>query len=471
MERCQVSRLIVVSNRVNPPSGKRSGSEGGLAMALSAALRQYSGLWFGWSGETVPEFTGDLNRQTVAGVEVATVDLEETDYQEYYNGFANRTLWPLFHYRIDLAAFDRAFGKGYDRVNRLFAQTLAPLIRPGDRIWVHDYHLIPLARELRQLGVKNPIGFFLHIPWPARRLFIALPRHQQLVRALFDYDLIGFQTEDHLDAFQEYVRHEVEGRLLPDDRLEAFGRTVRARAYPIGIDAEEFLEGARSPAARRSFERVFVSAAGRAVMIGVDRLDYTKGLEERLQGYEQFLADHPDWHRNVFLLQVAPPSRGEVGEYQEIRTRLDGLAGRLNGAYADVDWSPIRYVNKGYRRDELAGMYRAARVGLVTPLRDGMNLVAKEFVAAQRPEDPGVLILSQFAGAALQLKDALVVNPYSQEDVADAIHRGLTMGKAERLRRWETLMGEVTTRTVVAWRDAFVRDLSAVGADPAQGAA
>lgn len=462
-----MSRLIVVSNRVNPPSGKRSGSEGGLAMALSAALRKYKGLWFGWSGETVPQFTGELQRHSVSGVDVATVDLEETDFQEYYNGFANRTLWPLFHYRIDLAAFDRSFGTGYERVNRLFAETLAPLIEPGDRIWVHDYHLIPLARELRKQGVKNPIGFFLHIPWPARRLFIALPRHWQLVRALFDYDLLGFQTEDHLDAFEEYVRYEAEGGVEPGGILSAYGRKLRARAYPIGIDAEEFLAATRSPAARRSFERVFVSAAGRSVMIGVDRLDYTKGLEERLQGYEQFLADHPDWHRNVFLLQVAPPSRGEVGEYQEIRARLDALAGRINGAYADVDWSPIRYVNKGYRRDELAGMYRAARLGLVTPLRDGMNLVAKEFVAAQREDDPGVLILSQFAGAALQLKDALIVNPYSQEDVADAILRGLNMEKAERVRRWQALMHDVTNRSVTAWRDAFVADLDGVARQPA----
>ncbi len=462
MEGRALSRLIVVSNRVNPPSGKTSGSEGGLAMALAAALRQYKGLWFGWSGQTVPEFTGELNRQTVGGVSTATVDLEETDYQEYYNGFANRTLWPLFHYRIDLAAFDRTFGTGYERVNRLFAETLRPLIEPGDRIWVHDYHLIPLARELRRLGVTNPIGFFLHIPWPARQLFIALPRHRRLVEAMFQYDLLGFQTEEHLEAFQGYVQYEVDGRCEPDDRLTAFGRTLRAAAYPIGIDAPEFIKASRSATARRNFERVFVSAAGRAVMVGVDRLDYTKGLEERLNGYQQFLAGHPDWHRNVFLLQIAPPSRGEVAEYQDMRGRLDALAGHINGAYADVDWAPIRYVNKGYRRDELAGVYRAARVGLVTPLRDGMNLVAKEYVAAQRADDPGVLVLSRFAGSAVQMRDAIVVNPYSVEDMGEALHQALTMSREERIRRWETLMHGVTTHDVAAWRDAFVGDLEAV---------
>ena len=459
-----MSRLIVVSNRVNPPAGKSSGAEGGLAMALAAALRRYSGLWFGWSGQTTDAFTGALNTQTVAGVTTVTVDLEETDFQEYYNGFANRTLWPLFHYRIDLAAFDRAFGTGYERVNKLFAETLRPLIQPGDRVWVHDYHLIPLARELRRLGVDNPIGFFLHIPWPARQLFIALPRHRRLVEALFQYDLLGFQTEEHLEAFQGYVTNEGEGRCEPDGRLTAFGRTLKASAYPIGIDTPEFVKASRSAAARRNFERVFVSAAGRSVMVGVDRLDYTKGLEERLSGYEQFLADHPRWRREVFLLQIAPPSRGEVAEYQDMRARIDALAGRINGAYADVDWAPIRYVNKGYKRDELAGVYRAARVGLVTPLRDGMNLVAKEYVAAQRPEDPGVLVLSQFAGAALQLREALVINPFSQEDVADALHRALSMPLEERRRRWEALMAEVTTNDVAAWRDRFVGDLEAVRA-------
>jgi trehalose 6-phosphate synthase len=457
-----MSRLIVVSNRVSPPGGKGGpANQGGLAMALSAALREYSGLWFGWSGEITPKFTGELNTQTVDGVTVATVDLEQTDFDEYYNGFANRTLWPLFHYRIDLAMFDRAFGEGYDRVNTLFAETLAPLIEPGDVIWVHDYHLIPLARELRKLEVKNPIGFFLHIPWPARRLFIALPRHQRFVRALFDYDLLGFQTEDHREAFEEYVVREVDGS-AEGDRLTAFGQTVRAAAYPIGIDAGAFAHATRSPAARTAFERVFVSAAGRSVIVGVDRLDYSKGLEDRLLGYERFLKSYPDWRRNVFLLQIAPPSREAVDEYAEMRARLEAQVGRINGAYADIDWSPIRYVNQGYARDELAGTYRGSRVGLVTPLRDGMNLVAKEYVAAQRPDDPGVLILSQFAGAAAQMRDALIINPFSQEDLAEALDRGLAMPKPERIRRWETLMQGVTTQDVTAWRDAFVADLSAV---------
>jgi trehalose 6-phosphate synthase len=258
------------------------------------------------------------------------------------------------------------------------------------------------------------------------------------------------------------VEHVIDGRCEPGSRLSAFGRTVRAAAYPIGIDAKAYVKASRSQGAQTSFDRVFVSAGGRKVIVGVDRLDYSKGLEDRLLGYERFLNTFPDWRRNVFLLQIAPPSRESVDEYVEMRARLEANIGRINGAFAEVDWQPVRYVNQGYARDELAGVYRAARVGLVTPLRDGMNLVAKEYVAAQRADDPGVLILSQFAGAALQMKEALVINPFSQEDLAEALDRALSMSRGERVRRWETLMHGVSTQDVTAWRDAFVHDLQSV---------
>ena len=455
-----MSRLIVISNRVTPPAGKGEESVGGLAMALAAALREYSGIWFGWSGRTTAEFTGQIQMQRAEGVTVATVDLEEADYQEYYNGFANKTLWPLFHYRVDLAAYDRAFGEGYDRVNRRFAETVRPLIEPDDLIWVHDYHLIPLARELRRLGLKNRIGFFLHVPWPAHQLMTTLPRHRQLVQALFDYDLVGFQTSEYLQAFEEYVLAEADGERLPGGRLRAFGRTVHAGAFPIGIDVADFKEMLRTSRARRTHDIMAAHTVFRSLILGVDRLDYSKGLEERFLGFERFLADNPELRREVLMLQVAPVSREAVEAYQEIRARLDALSGRINGEYADMDWAPIRYVNRNYRRDELAGLYRAARVGLVTPLRDGMNLVAKEYVAAQNPEDPGVLILSRFAGAANQLKDALIINPNSPEEISEALKRALTMDKAERIRRWRALFESVQREDVTAWRDAFVQALA-----------
>jgi trehalose 6-phosphate synthase len=467
-----MSRLIVVSNRVSPPAARGEETVGGLAMALSAALREYSGVWFGWSGETTPQFTGEMHTQTADGVTVATVDLEEADVQEYYNGYANKTLWPLFHYRVDLTEYDRSFGEGYGRVNRRFAETLAPLIEEGDLIWVQDYHLIPLARELRALGVKNRIGFFLHIPWPAHQLVVTLPRHRQLVESLFHYDLIGFQTPEHLQAFQGYVVNEAGGAVLDDGVLRCFGRSVRGGAFPIGIDADNFAQMLESREAMRSYDIMAAHSVFRSMIVGVDRLDYSKGLEERLLGYERLLVDHPEFRRQVLLLQIAPVSRDTVEAYQDLRGRLDAQIGRINGAYGDMDWAPIRYVNKNYRRDELAGIYRAAKVGLVTPLRDGMNLVAKEYVAAQDPADPGVLILSRFAGSALQMREALVINPYSPEELSDALKRALTMPREERIQRWQALYACVQDEDVTAWRDAYVRALSGEDEDddaPARG--
>jgi trehalose 6-phosphate synthase len=450
-------RLIAISNRVGV-TDSGGASQGGLAIALAAALRKYNGIWFGWSGETVERFTGRLAIRRVAGITMATVDLEERDRQEYYNGYANRTLWPLFHYRVDLSTNERSFDEGYARVNARFAETVLPLLEPDDFIWVHDYHLIPLAQELRRRGVANPIGFFLHVPWPSRRLFSTLPHHRELARSLLEYDLIGFQTEDSRGAFQEYVVNELKGA-IEDDVIEALGRRAHVGVFPIGLDVDAFLEAAASDAAQTWRKRMRASLAGRRMIIGVDRLDYSKGLEERFLAYEQFLADAPDAQEQVFLLQIATPSRDEVPAYQEIRARLDAESGRINGAYATVDWVPIRYVNRPYRRDELAGIYRAASIGLVTPLRDGMNLVAKEYVAAQDPADPGVLILSRFAGAAEQMSEALIVNPFSREEVSDAIRRGLTMSRSERKRRWERLFEGVRTGDVSAWRDSFVQAL------------
>ncbi len=455
-----MSRLIVVSNRVNPPSGKGEETVGGLAMALSAALREYSGLWFGWSGRTVPEFTGRLDMQSVDGVTTAMVDLEEADYDEYYNGYANKTLWPLFHYRQDLTAYDRAYGAGYERVNKRFAETLRPLIEPDDLIWIHDYHLIPLARELRRLGVTNRIGFFLHIPWPAHQLVITLPNHRKLVEAMFECDVLGFQTAEYLHAFEEYVTTEARGEVVRPGFLRAFGHEVQVGAFPIGIDAADFARMLKTPRAHRMYDLMSASTVFRHLIVGVDRLDYSKGLEERFLGFERFLATHPSLRREVLMLQIAPVSREGVEAYQEIRARLDALSGRINGEYADIDWAPVRYVNQNYRRDELGGIYRAARVGLVTPLRDGMNLVAKEYVAAQNPDDPGVLILSRFAGAAGQMREAILVNPNSPEELAEALKQALAMDKAERIRRWSALFDNVQRHDVTAWRDAFVLALA-----------
>jgi trehalose 6-phosphate synthase len=453
-----LSRLIVISNRVSAPKGSNGGAQGGLAVAMAAALRDNGGLWFGWSGELTDEFTGHINFQRNHGVTTATVDLEEQDVQEYYDGYANRTLWPLFHYRIDLAEFERDFAGGYQRTNQRFADTVRPLIEPDDLVWVQDYHMFPLGQELRQRGCNNRIGFFLHIPWPPRRLLATLPNVNALVETMFAYDVIGFHTEEWLESFCDFAVAEM-GATIADGIATLGDRSVRLVACPIGIDAKEFAGMAGSVQAKLAFRRMRDSAVGRDMIVGVDRLDYSKGLEERFLGYERFLVEHPEERKEVFLLQIAPPSRVSVESYQRIRSTLEQLSGRINGEYADVDWVPIRYVNQGYPRDQLAGIYRAARIGLITPLRDGMNLVAKEYVAAQDPADPGVLVLSQFAGAAAQMPDALLVNPFSAEEVSDALLRALKMPKDERIGRWEAMMHGIQEHDVTWWCRTFLTAL------------
>jgi trehalose 6-phosphate synthase len=288
-----------------------------------------------------------------------------------------------------------------------------------------------------------------------------LPHHRRLVESMFDFDLLGFQTREWLGLFQRYVEVEAGGKVRADGRVEAFGRSVQTGAFPIGIDVDGFLAARDSPLGRRTYDRMSASAAFRSMIVGVDRLDYSKGLEQRLLGYEQFLEDNPELRGEVFLLQVTPISRDEVDTYQDMRVRLEALAGRVNGAYADMDWQPIRYLNRTFRRDQLAGIYRAAKAGLVTPLRDGMNLVAKEYVAAQDPEDPGVLILSRFAGAAEQMGEALLVNPFSREELSEAIQKALTMPREERIRKWKALMKVVRDTDVARWRDDYVQALMA----------
>ena len=461
MESYPLSRLIVISNRVTAPTGSNSGAQGGLAVAMAAALRENGGLWFGWSGEQTEHFTGHINFQRGEGVTTATVDLEEQDVEEYYDGYANRTLWPLFHYRIDLAEYERDFAGGYKRTNQRFADTVRPLIEPDDLVWIQDYHMFPLGAELRKRGCANRIGFFLHIPWPPRRLLGTLPNARELVESLFAYDLIGFHTEEWLESFCDFARQDM-GATIEDNVARLGDRSVRLMACPIGIDAAAFADMSKSVPARLAYRRMRDSADGRDMIVGVDRLDYSKGLEERFLGYERFLNEHPEERKEVFLLQIAPPSRVSVESYQRIRQSLEGLSGRINGAYADVDWVPIRYVNQGYPRDQLAGIYRAAKIGLVTPLRDGMTLVAKEYVAAQDPEDPGVLVLSRFAGAAEQMPDALLVNPYSAEEMSDAIYQALRMPRDERVRRWERLMAGVQETDVTWWADRFLSALEKV---------
>lgn len=452
-----MSRLVVISNRVALPKNARAG---GLASAMQAALAESGGLWFGWSGRLVEESERTLERRSAGRVDYALLDLTRADYDEYYLGFANRTLWPLLHFRQALLDYNRADFAGYQRVNHLFAEHVARLLRPGDRVWVHDYHLIPLGAELRKLGVDAQIGFFLHIPLPPRDLLAALPHHEHLFSTLAAYDLVGVQTEADLNSLLAYFRDEYAARTVGGSSLRLpNGRRFRAGVFPIGIDTERVARQAERAAGSAATQRLITSLERRRLAIGVDRLDYSKGLPQRFEAFARFLSQHPEWRSKLSLLQIAPPSREDVPEYRELRSRLERLAGATNGRYAEPDWVPIRYVNRSFQQETLAGFYRSAHVGLVTPLRDGMNLVAKEFVAAQAADDPGVLVLSTLAGSARELPQAILINPHDPDDIVEALEAALSMPLAERRERWSAMIEHLRRHDITAWRNAFLQAL------------
>jgi trehalose 6-phosphate synthase len=456
-------RLVVVSNRVTPSAGAKPDS-GGLAVAIRAALQQRGGIWFGWSGEVRDTVLAEPGITADGALTFATLDLSQKDFDEYYIGYANRVLWPLFHFRSSLVQFSRRDLSGYLRVNRMFARALAPMLSPHDLVWVHDYHLIPLAEELRKLDRTEPIGFFLHTPFPAAELLRVLPNHQDLMRSLCAYDLVGFQTRSDLDGFRDYLLRWAGGEELERGTLRAFGRIVRAQVFPIGIDVATVSAQAEAADGSRHMRRLRQSLGERDLMIGVDRLDYSKGLDARFQAYSHLLETYRETRGRTVLIQIAPPSRSEVPEYQQIRKNLAAVAGHINSRYGEFDWTPLRYINKSFSHQILTGFFRASRIGLVTPLRDGMNLVAKEYVASQPAEEPGVLLLSCLAGAARELGEAVMVNPFDIEGMAEAILQGLEMPLGERKERWSAMMKVLRRNDITAWREGFVSALSAAGA-------
>lgn len=456
-----MSRLIVISNRVAVPEPGRASAAGGLAVAINAALRERSGIWFGWSGKVSDRPSGEPKKITKGDITYSVIDLAPADLQEYYNGFANRVLWPVMHYRVDLAEFSRSDLSGYIRVNRDFAEQISRFLKPDDLVWVHDYHLMPLAKYLRERGHRNKIGFFLHIPFPSLEIIQALPHHREIAGALMHYDLVGLQTENDQHNFSRYLRFLGGHALLQQNLFEIAGRRVRVDAFPVGIETGVFARIARR-VGRLDFVKEFrKSLADRSLVIGVDRLDYSKGIKERMDAFEHFLAANENWRGRVTYLQITPKSRSDVQEYAEMERVTSTKAGSVNGEYGDAIWTPIRYVNRSYARPALAGLYRVARVGLVTPLRDGMNLVAKEYVASQDAANPGVLVLSQFAGAAFELGEgALLVNPHEAEGVAAAIGRGLEMPLAERRERHRRMMSVIEANDIDRWANAFLSNLS-----------
>ncbi|MGH7092870.1 MAG: alpha,alpha-trehalose-phosphate synthase (UDP-forming) [Stellaceae bacterium] len=465
-----MERLVIVSNRV---ASSLRADEGGLATAMRAALHRRQAMWFGFSGTVTEDEPGPVQIHKESGLTRVLLDVRREDYEGYYLGFANRVLWPLFHYRVNLAEYDRDAWAAYCRVNELFAERLAAVLNPDDVVWIHDYQLIPLGAALRRRGVTNRLGFFLHIPFPCPDVLTTLPVHETIVRSLFDYDLAGFQTENDLQAFTDYVTRESDGWMTSDGNAHAYGKHVRTGIFPISIDTRAVAAHAVRAAGTGIAARLRDSLSGRQLIIGVDRLDYTKGLTRRLAAFERLLEARPQHLRAVVMLQIAPPSREDVPEYQQLRAELDALAGRINGRFADPDMQPVRYLNRRFRQDTLFGFYRSARVGLVTPLRDGMNLVAKEYVASQDHENPGALVLSRFAGAVRELDAAVIVNPFDTDQVADGLDRALAMPLDERRERHAAMMAQLEQRDVHAWWNSFLGALELAGTElaPVQPAA
>ncbi len=456
------ARLIIVSNRVAVPEAPRAPLAGGMAVAVKAALKNRRGMWFGWSGKVSEEPIGEPQAVEVNKVTYLLIDLSKNDIQEYYNGLANSVLWPILHYRVDLQEYSGVDASGYIRVNRMFAGHLSTLLREDDVVWVHDYHLMLLGRELRSRGHRNTIGFFLHTPCAPPDILQALPHHREILGGLAYYNLVGFQTENDRDNFAQYLISQ--GAAQTRSAYEFEGQKVRLGAFPVSIETKAYMRLARNAGRSAMVELVRESLGGNRLVFGVDRLDYSKGIPDRIKAFERFLELNPEWRGKVTLLQVTPKSRSEIKQYGEIETEVTGLIGKVNGRFGDAAWTPIRYVNRSYSRTVLAGLYRAADVGMVTPLRDGMNLVAKEFLAAQNPDDPGVLLLSQFAGAAKELDGALIVNPHEADAVAAALKRALEMPLEERRERHAPMLEYLLENDIKKWAEEYLATL--VGGQP-----
>jgi trehalose 6-phosphate synthase len=469
-----VKRLVVVSNRLPSwPGGdapeRRDVPVGGLARALHAALQRAPGsTWLGWNGKEAA--TGDrrrLARATVDGVRLLGLPLSPREVEDYYRGFCNGTLWPLFHGFPSRMVIRSAQAACYREVNARFASALLPVLRTGDLVWVHDFHLLCLGQELRRLGWMGRIGHFLHIPFPSFELWQALPDPRGFLEALLEYDCVGFQTRTSLENYVHSSRRLLEAR-WSGSHLVRGARAQTAGVYPVGIDPADF---APEPGSGRPDEvtgELTRVVRGRRLILGVDRLDYTKGIPERLLAFEELLHRHPQWRKKVSFVQIASPSRSRVPEYVEQRRRVETLVGRINGEHAEHDWVPVRYLYRSYPTGALRQFYREAHVGLVTPLSDGMNLVAKEFVAAQDPDDPGVLVLSRLAGAAEDLQEAVVVNPYLPCDVAHGMDQALHMPRGERGRRHAALLLRVKRHTAADWARRFLLSLDRPRRRPAR---
>lgn len=467
-------RLVVVSNRLPVVLSKaeagtwsiRPGS-GGLVTAMGPVLRDRGGLWIGWPGlasEDCPddEFLNELITKGAAqsGYALKYVYLTREEIDNYYHGFSNEILWPLFHDLFPQCNFDPVYWDTYQKVNCKIARYVGEHTERKDYIWVHDYHLILVARELRRIGLKQQIGFFLHVPFPPLDIFLKLPWRFEIMEALLAYDLIGFQTARDRRNFIGCVRallgYKVTGRGQTSSIINK-DREVLVGAFPISIDFREFSAFAKTQEVSDLAWIIHANLPKRQLILGVDRLDYTKGIPHRLLAFENALARYPQMRRKVTLIQVVVPSRREMEEYEKLKQQIERLVGEINGRYTEVGWTPVHYIFRALTREELVAYYRTCEIALITPLKDGMNLVAKEYCACSIEEN-AVLILSEFAGAAAQLfQSALLVNPYDRQGVADAIYQALTMSQEDRQERMRRLRRTIQKNDIINWVNSFLK--------------
>jgi trehalose 6-phosphate synthase/phosphatase len=475
-----MNRLIVVSNRL--PFALDSPSEdlwtvtpatGGLVSAVEPVLRERGGTWIGWPGIVGKIPKGPITEATRdAGYKVVPVALSETERDEFYYGYSNEVIWPLFHDLQNFCNFEPGYWETYKAVNERYADVIADCSQADDFIWVHDYHLMYVAQALRERGVRAALSFFLHIPFPPYDIFAKLPQRHRLLRALLQFDFLGFQTRRDLRNFLGCVRRVMsDTRIIPHRELQFVRfekREIRLGHFPIGIDFDSFESGARAEAVAHRSQQLRTNFPDCQLILGVDRLDYSKGIPERLRAYRDALERHAELRGRVVLIQVVVPSRVEIPRYHEVKQRIDRLVGDINGRFSTSNWLPVQYHFRGLDREDLLAHYRACDIAFVTPLKDGMNLVAKEYCAC-RTDENGVLILSHFAGAAEQLKTgALLVNPYDVEEVADTILTAFLITDAERTARMKRMRRVVREENVFWWVDSFLSIGAKLSSRPAQ---
>jgi trehalose 6-phosphate synthase len=466
-------RLIVVSNRLPVEVKMRGGrprlnpSAGGLASALDSIWRRHHGTWIGWAGPVDAGAATPLLQKAARNrsYELRSVPLSPHEVSKFYSGFANEIIWPLFHDMPSRCNFDPDYWEAYQRVNRRFAQITAETTNGKDLIWAHDYHLMLMGRYLRETGNTTRAGFFLHIPFPAPDIFEKLPWRRHILRALLEYDLVGFQTDRDRCNFLSCVE-----RILPDATAEREhagnvltleNRRTTVATFPIGIAYEEFANHAASREVEAASSQLRRELTNNFIILGVDRMDYTKGIPERLRAFRILLRRYPELRHRVTLLQVVVPSREDIREYKELRREVELLVSQINGEFTEAGWVPIHYIHRSLTRKHLLSYYRAADIALITSLKDGMNLVAKEFCAAQI-EEQGVVIISEFAGAAAELRHgALVVNPNDFAGIAEAIHRACVMPMEEKRSRMKLLREVVHTYNVQRWAESFLQAAAA----------